>query len=109
MKKLLALALALIMVLSLGSALADDKVTVTFWYSLSGTNAEAIRTIVDLYNESQDKVFVDAQYQGEYDDAINKFGAAFASGEKPCDILHSYEIGTRFILGTGWVKPVQEF
>ncbi len=109
MKKLLALALALIMVLSLGSALADDKTTVTFWYSLSGTNAEAIRTIVDLYNESQDKVFVDAQYQGEYDDAINKFGAAFASGEKPCDILHSYEIGTRFILGTGWVKPVQEF
>ena len=109
MKKLLALALALAMLLSIGSALADDKVTVTFWYSLSCTNAEAIRTIVDLYNESQDKVFVDAQYQGEYDDAINKFGAAFAGGEKPCDILHSYEIGTRFILGTGWVKPVQEF
>ena len=109
MKKLLALALALAMVLSIGSALADDKVTVTFWYSLSGTNAEAIKTIVDLYNESQDKVFVDAQYQGEYDDAINKFGQAFAGGAKPCDILHSYEIGTRFILGTGWVKPVQEF
>ena len=109
MKKLLALALALAMVLSIGSALADDKVTVTFWYSLSGTNADAIKTIVDLYNESQDKVFVDAQYQGEYDDAINKFGQAFAGGAKPCDILHSYEIGTRFILGTGWVKPVQEF
>lgn len=29
MKKLLALALALIMVLSIGSALADDKITVT--------------------------------------------------------------------------------
>ena len=85
MKKLLALALALAMVLSIGSALADDKVTVTFWYSLSGTNAEAIKTIVDLYNESQDKVFVDAQYQGEYDDAINKFGQAFAGGAKPCD------------------------
>ena len=32
MKKLLALALALIMVLSLGSALADEKTTVIFWY-----------------------------------------------------------------------------
>ena len=109
MKKLLALALALIMVLSIGSALADDKITVTFWYSLSGANKEAIEKIVALYNESQDKVEVKAEYQGEYDDAINKFGSAFASGEKPCDILHSYEIGTRFILGTGWVKPVQEF
>ena len=108
MKKLLALALALIMIMSLGSAFADDKVTVTFWYSLSGTNAEAIRTIVDKYNESQDKVFVDAQYQGEYDDAINKLKAA-GMGQLPCDIVHSYEIGTRFIIDSGWIKPVQEF
>ena len=70
MKKLLALALALIMVLSIGSALADDKITVTFWYSLSGANADAIKDIVDRYNASQDKIFVDAQYQGEYDDSL---------------------------------------
>ena len=48
MKKLLALALALIMLASLGSALADDKVTVTFWYSLSGANADAIKEIGPL-------------------------------------------------------------
>ena len=76
MKKLLALALALIMVLSLGSALADEKTTVVFWYSLSGTNADAIKEIVDRYNASQDKVFVQAEYEGEYDDAINKLKAA---------------------------------
>ncbi|MBQ7520480.1 MAG: ABC transporter substrate-binding protein [Clostridia bacterium] len=108
MKKLLALALALIMVLSIGSALADDKITVTFWYSLSGANADAIKDIVDRYNASQDKIFVDAQYQGEYDDAINKLKAA-GMGQLPCDIVHSYEIGTRFIIDSGWIKPMQEF
>ena len=43
MKKLLALAIALMMILSIDSSLADDKVTVTFWYSLSGANAECIK------------------------------------------------------------------
>lgn len=108
MKKLLALALALIMVLSIGSALADDKTTVVFWYSLSGANANAILEIVDRYNASQDKVFVQAEYEGEYDDAINKLKAA-AIGELPCDIVHSYEIGTRFILDSGKITPVQQF
>ena len=109
MKKLLALALALIMLASLGSALADDKVTVTFWYSLSGANADAIKEIVDRYNASQDKVFVDAQYEGEYDDAINKLKATGMGQALPCDIVHTYEIGTRFIIDSGWIKPVQEF
>ncbi|MBQ7184838.1 MAG: ABC transporter substrate-binding protein [Clostridia bacterium] len=108
MKKLFALVLALVMLASLGSALADDKTTVIFWYSLSGTNAEAILEIVNRYNESQDKVFVQAEYEGEYDDAINKLKAA-AIGELPCDIVHSYEIGTRFILDSGKITPVQEF
>ena len=108
MKKLLAVVLALAMLLTLSSAFADDKVTVTFWYSLSGANADCILDIVNRYNESQDKVFVDAQYQGEYDDAINKLKAA-GMGQLPCDIVHSYEIGTRFIIDSGWIKPMQEF
>ena len=108
MKKLLALALALAMILSIGSALADDKVTVTFWYSLSGANADCIKDIVERYNASQDKVFVDAQYQGEYDDAINKLKAA-GMGKLPCDIVHSYEIGTRFIIDSGRLKPMPDF
>ncbi len=108
MKKLFALAIALIMVLSLGSALADDKTTVVFWYSLEGVNADTIKGIVDEFNASQDKIFVDAQYQGAYDDAINKLKAA-GMGQLPCDIVHSYEIGTRFIIDSGWIVPIQEY
>ena len=60
------------------------------------------------FNKSQDKIFVDAQYQGAYDDAINKLKAA-GMGQLPCDIVHSYEIGTRFIIDSGWIVPVQEY
>lgn len=109
MKKFLSLLLCAVMLLSVCSfASADDKTTVVFWYSLEGANAEAILKIVDLFNESQDSIFVDAQYQGAYDDAINKLKAA-GMGQLPCDIVHSYEIGTRFIIDSGWIVPVQEY
>lgn len=109
MKKLLSLFLCAILALSVcGLAAADGKTTVVFWYSLEGVNAEAIIKIVDLFNNSQDEIFVDAQYQGNYDDAINKLKAA-GMGQLPCDIVHSYEIGTRFIIDSGWIVPVQEY
>lgn len=109
MKKLVAMLLCLAMLLSLTAfAAAEEKTTVVFWYSLEGTNAECIKQIVDDFNKSQDKIFVDAQYQGAYDDAINKLKAA-GMGQLPCDIVHSYEIGTRFIIDSGWIVPVQEY
>lgn len=109
MKKLLVVLLCLLMSLPLGSAFAaEGKTEVVFWYSLAGTNAEAIVTMVDNFNNSQDKIFVNAQYQGEYDDAINKLKAA-GMGQLPCDVVQSYEIGSRFIIDSGWIVPMQEF
>ena len=109
MKKLVAMLLCLAMLLSLTAfAAAEEKTTVVFWYSLEGANAECIKQIVNDFNKSQDKIFVDAQYQGAYDDAINKLKAA-GMGQLPCDIVHSYEIGTRFIIDSGWIVPVQEY
>ena len=92
MKKLVAMLLCLAMLLSLTAfAAAEEKTTVVFWYSLEGTNAECIKQIVDDFNKSQDKIFVDAQYQGAYDDAINKLKAA-GDLEKAAQAVHaSYE------------------
>ena len=109
MKRFLACLACLALLMSVCAvAGAEDKTTVVFWYSLEGANADAIKEIVDRFNTSQDKIFVDAQYQGAYDDAINKLKAA-GMGQLPCDIVHSYEIGTRFIIDSGWIVPVQEY
>lgn len=109
MKKLLALLVTATLLVSLGlPALAEDKTEIVFWYSLAGTNAEAIVNMVNNFNSSQDKIFVNAQYQGEYDDAINKLKAA-GMGKLPCDVVQSYEIGSRFIIDSGWIVPMQTF
>ena len=110
MKKALSLILSLMMILSLGTAAvaADEKTEIVFWYSLAGTNADAIAQMVNNFNASQDKIFVNAQYQGEYDDAINKLKAA-GMGQLPCDVVQSYEIGSRFLIDSGWIVPIQNF
>jgi len=111
MKKLVAMLVCLALMLPLclvGNAGGAEKTEIVFWYSLGGTIAEAIVEMVDRFNASQDKIFVNAQYQGEYDEAIAKLQAA-GMGQLPCDIVQSYEIGSRFIIDSGWMAPMQNY
>lgn len=90
------------------AASADGKTTITFWHSMGGVNGEALQYLVDKYNsENTDGVYVDAEYQGEYDDAINKLKSA-QIGNMGADLVQIYEIGTRFMIDSGWVIPMQD-
>lgn len=110
MKRLVALLLVLMLALTGLTALAEGgKTKVVFWYSLGGTNAEVIASMVEAFNASQDKIEVDAQYQGEYDDAINKLKATAMGEALPFDIVQSYEIGSRFIIDSKKMVPVQTY
>lgn len=89
MKKLVSLVLALMLVLSVGAAFAEDeKVTLQFWHSMSGTNAESIDYMVNAYNASQDKVEVVATFQGDYYTSIANAIMAVATGTGP-DIIQT--------------------
>ncbi len=110
MKKLLSLIMALLMVLSLvPAALAEAPVEIVFWHSMGGVNGEAITALVDGFNTANaGKIKVNVEYQGTYDDAINKIKAAGMSA-LPCDVVQVYDIGSRFMIDSGWAKPMQEF
>ncbi|MFV0411970.1 MAG: ABC transporter substrate-binding protein, partial [Oscillospiraceae bacterium] len=72
---------------------SGGKVKIVFWHSMGGVNETALNALVDSYNASQDKVEVEAQYQGTYDDAITKLRST-SKGDGP-DIMQMYDIGTR--------------
>lgn len=87
---------------------ALNGTTITFWHSMGGVNGEALQTLVDKFNsENTYGITVDAQYQGEYDDAINKLKSAQISN-MGADLVQIYDIGTRFMIDSGWVIPMQE-
>lgn len=108
MRKTLSLLLALALMLGITGALASEPVAITFWHSMGGVNGEAIAKMVEDFNQEFDgKIKVTVEYQGSYDDAINKVKAAGMSA-MPADVMQIYDIGTRFMIDSGWALPVQD-
>lgn len=85
-----------------------DGITITFWHSMGGVNGEAIDYLVNKFNtENTLGITVDSQYQGSYDDAVNKLKSA-QIGNMGADLVQIYDIGTRFMIDSGWVIPMQQ-
>ncbi len=81
---------------------------ITFWHAMGGVNGEALDYLVDKFNkENTSGITVEAEYQGEYDDAINKLKSA-QLGNMGADLVQIYDIGTRFMIDSGWIVPMQE-
>lgn len=110
MKKLLSFVLCacLLLTLFLPVALAEDPVKIIFWHSMGGVNGEAINKMVADFNEANaGKIEVEVQFQGDYDEAINKLKSA-SMGNMGADVVQIYDIGTRFMIDSGWIIPMQE-
>ena len=81
--------------------------TITFWHSMGGVNGEAMDYLVNKFNEeNEDGITVEAVYQGEYDDTINKLKSA-QIGNMGADLVQIYDLGTRFMIDSGWIIPMQ--
>ena len=75
---------------------------------MGGVNGEALDYLVNKFNEENEYgITVDSQYQGSYDDAINKLKSA-QLGNMGADLVQVYDIGTRFMIDSGWVIPMQD-
>lgn len=84
-----------------------EGTTITFWHAMGGVNGEALDYLVNKFNEENDYgITVVSEYQGSYDDAINKLKSA-QLGNMGADLVQVYDIGTRFMLDSGWVVPMQ--
>ena len=88
---------------------ANGKIQLTFWHSMSEANGQAVQALVDDFNNSQDEIYVNAEYQGKYDDVKTKMSAALQSGKDQLpDIVQMYDIGTKYMVDSGLVVPVED-
>lgn len=114
-KKITSLVLTAMMVLGIvgcGKKAAvpeTKKVTeIAFWHAMGGVNGQAVQTLVDKFNASQSAVHVTATFQGTYDDELTKLKTAMQGNSGP-DICQVYDIGSRFMIDSKWVVPVQNY
>ncbi|WP_209120992.1 ABC transporter substrate-binding protein [Alkalihalobacillus sp. BA299] len=61
----------------------DEKIEITYWYAWGDKIQENNINLVEMFNESQDRIHVTAEYQGTYDDLHAKTQAALAAGNPP--------------------------
>lgn len=94
MKKFLIIMLVVLIVGSTtlwGAGVAEQApegpVKIVYWRSLTGVAGEAQEELVARFNESQDDVIVEAQFQGAYAELLQKLLAAMAAGEVPDVVL----------------------
>jgi sn-glycerol 3-phosphate transport system substrate-binding protein len=81
---------------------------ITFWYGLTGANGNVVRTLVNQYNSSQSKYYVEAIQQPDYDATITKFNTSLAGGDLP-NVVQVYDIGTQRMIDTKRILPIQDF
>lgn len=95
-KKWLWLIMAGLLALGQGVALAQTARTkIVFWRTFQGPSAKAQEDLIKRFNESQNEVEVEAQYQGVYLELSQKFQAAIAARQLP-DLI---------TLDTGLMEP----
>lgn len=89
---------------------ADSKkpIKVVFWYSLAGKISETTKKMVEEFNKTHPDIQVEAIYQGSYDDSINKLKQSIQSKNAP-HVIQIYDIGTRFMIDSKAIVPVQKW
>ena len=82
-------------------------VEIDLWHTEIGLNVKALQKIVDRYEASQDKVKVNLQYQGTFEEQLKKYEDASADPDSLPDIVSPDDTVTQFMADSGTVIPVQ--
>jgi sn-glycerol 3-phosphate transport system substrate-binding protein len=91
-----------------GGSSSSGPTKVVFWHAMGGANQKVVEQMAADFNASQDKIKVEAVFQGTYDDLLSKLKATMGTKEGP-SIVQVYEIGTRFMIDSKAITPVQNF
>jgi len=83
-----------------------NAIKISWWFGLGGVLGKAIETLTEQYNDSQSEIYVEAIYQGNYDDTLNKYKAGLPGKQTP-NLLQVYDVGLRFMLDSKSVEPMQ--
>lgn len=91
-----------------GDSTSSGPKKVVFWHAMGGSNTKVVEQLAADFNASQDKIQVEAVYQGTYDDLLSKLKASMGTSEGP-SLVQVYEIGSRFMIDSKAITPMQKF
>ena len=91
-----------------GTRYSGDRVEVVFWHSMGGLNGDALQTMIDGFNDSQDEYRVRAIFQGGFADSLKKFVSSFGTDSMPA-MVQLDDIQLRFMVDSEATVAPQSF
>ncbi|MCC7210097.1 MAG: ABC transporter substrate-binding protein [Anaerolineae bacterium] len=106
MRKVVLLALVLVLLGGFGTATAQDKVTLEFWGGWTGPDGAIMQALVDQYNAEHPDVEVRLTIQA-WSPLFDSFIAAASAGESP-DIMAMHPQETAMFINLDLIEPVDD-
>lgn len=95
-------------VLLLSMTLVFGVVEIEFWHAMGGGHGEALKEIVEAFNNAHPDIHVKAVYVGNYGALSQKLLASAQSGTLPV-ISQAYSNWTAKLIQGGFVQPLNDF
>lgn len=86
---------------------ADGTTEVTVWHAWVGLTKRTLEEIAADYNASQDRVQVNVEAQGTYEEMLAKYETSIGDPDSLPDIVLSEDTTTRFMIDSQTVLPAQ--
>ena len=89
-------------------AVPNGRTKVSLWFSYGGTNREVLESLVQRFNRSQTRDFVQAVYQGDYFEGLAKLRTAIAAR---CAPVLSHVVGevVPYLAEAGVLEPLADY
>jgi len=81
---------------------------VVIWYTYGGANGEAFTRLVEKFNQSQTDIYLEAQFQGSYDETAQKLAAAMQARQVPELCIFSEVTWHKFHLNQA-LEPLNDY
>ncbi|PMQ02071.1 MAG: sn-glycerol-3-phosphate ABC transporter substrate-binding protein [Dictyoglomus sp. NZ13-RE01] len=108
MKKLIPILFLILFTFVLVNAqVPQGRVEIEFWFALTGPLGDATMKLVNDFNSSQNKYWVNAVYKGSYAEVMSAAIAAYRAGKAP-HIVQIFEVGTATMMYSKAIYPVYQ-
>jgi sn-glycerol 3-phosphate transport system substrate-binding protein len=87
---------------------ASGPVTINVWHTMTASNQDTLKSLVDRFNGSQNEVRVNLVYQGTPDECLTKVLAVLGTSDVPA-VVQLLDIHTRLMVDSQEIVPVQDF
>jgi sn-glycerol 3-phosphate transport system substrate-binding protein len=86
---------------------AGEPITLEFWHAMAGDLGVLVDELVARFNDSQDAIHVNVNFQGSYDETYNALLAAFEAGNEP-NITQNFDLAAQTMFDTGRLVPAYQ-